>query len=308
MSSQTSFVSVPSATRLSVAALNYLLQHVGARYEAVPNPAADGQTQGFRIEADGTQFVFDDALAAQIAAIDFSTETTLAALLAAFSAEDFATETTLALLEGKDFATQTTLAALLAAFSAEDFATQTTLAALLAAFSAEDFASETTLALLEGKDFATQTTLAALLAAFSAEDFATQTTLAALLAAFSAEDFASETTLSAIDTKLAGNLNVIPVVPAAVGLKQAAITVGTSAVRVTHDGSAPGAGRRKLTFMPDPDSAANFWYGSSTVTVSGATRGVPVFPGQSIEIDGAEDYYIISDTAAQTVFVTEEEA
>ena len=79
-----------------------------------------------------------EATLAALAAEDFATQTTLAALLSAFNAEDFATEAKLeavrvllASLDAKDFATQTTLASLLSAFSAEDFATQTTLATML---------------------------------------------------------------------------------------------------------------------------------------------------------------------------------
>lgn len=99
-----------------------------------------------------------------------------------------------------------------------------------------------------------------------------------------------------------------PVTPVAGTVKQAAITVGTSAVRLTTDGSAPDATRRMLAFRPDPDSSAKFYYGGSSVTSSGATRGMLVFPGESIERESdAGDYYIISDMAGQTVFVVEQE-
>jgi hypothetical protein len=99
-----------------------------------------------------------------------------------------------------------------------------------------------------------------------------------------------------------------PVTPVAGTVKQAAITVGTSAVRLTTDGSAPDATRRMLAFRPDPDSSAKFYYGGSSVTSSGPTRGMQVFPGESIERESdAGDYYIISDMAGQTVFVVEQE-
>ena len=116
---------------------------------------------------------------------------------------------------------------------------------------------------------------------------------------------------ASVPVVLASDQSAIPTAQstaAASTVKQAAIAVGTTAVRITHDGSAPSAGRRLLAFRPDPDSTAKFYYGSSSVTSGGATRGMQVFPGESIEREfDAGDYYIISDTAAQTVFVVEQE-
>lgn len=95
-------------------------------------------------------------------------------------------------------------------------------------------------------------------------------------------------------------------VPAVCTVKQAAITVGTSAVRLTHDAAAPTSTRRFLKFMLDSASSANCFEGSSSVTSSGATRGVPAFPGAVAEyINDANEHYIICDAAAQTVFVKE---
>lgn len=99
-----------------------------------------------------------------------------------------------------------------------------------------------------------------------------------------------------------------PAVPTALTVKQAAVTVGTSAVRLTNDGLAPSATRRKLQFIIEPGGADNFFVGSSSVTSSGTTRGIRVYPGTLYTYDNdAGDYYIISDTASQTVFVTEQE-
>lgn len=96
--------------------------------------------------------------------------------------------------------------------------------------------------------------------------------------------------------------------PTATTVKQAAITVGTTAVRLTTDAAAPSATRRRVRFMPDQASTGRFFYGSSSVTSSGATRGCEIFPAQTEEfIDDAGDYYIISDTAGQTVYVVEQE-
>jgi hypothetical protein len=134
---------------------------------------------------------------ATLAGKDFSTQTTLAAVLAKLSS---------------DPATQTTLAAVLAKLGS-DPATQTTLAAVLAKLVSNPALEGGNLATLAGKDFATQTTLAAVLAKLSA-DPATQTTLAAILAKLSA-DPATQTTLAACKTDLdkflfdgSGNLKI----------------------------------------------------------------------------------------------------
>ena len=107
---------------------------------------------------------------------------------------------------------------------------------------------------------------------------------------------------------LASDQSAVPVNlanPTAGSVTQAAVAVGITAVRLTVDGAAPAANRRKLVFRPDPDSTAKFYYGGSTVT---AGTGVPVFPGESVEMEyDSGDYYVISDTTTQTVFVMEQE-
>lgn len=95
--------------------------------------------------------------------------------------------------------------------------------------------------------------------------------------------------------------------PTALSVSQAAITVGTSAVRLTVSGSAPSAGRVVLIGAPDPSSTALFYVGGSSVTSSGGTQGIPLIGGDKfIANNDAGDYYIISDTAAQTCFVLEQ--
>lgn len=94
--------------------------------------------------------------------------------------------------------------------------------------------------------------------------------------------------------------------PVSGAITQAAVTVGTTAVRATVAGTAPSANRQILVITIDPASTAKFYIGSSTVTASGATRGIPLQPGQTFRAnDDAGDYFIISDTAAQTVFIME---
>lgn len=95
--------------------------------------------------------------------------------------------------------------------------------------------------------------------------------------------------------------------PTAGTVTQAAITVGTSAVRLTVSGSAPSATRSVLVATPDSASTAKFYIGSSSVTNSGGTRGIQIVAGQTfIANSDAGDYYIISDTAAQTCYVMEQ--
>lgn len=95
--------------------------------------------------------------------------------------------------------------------------------------------------------------------------------------------------------------------PTAKTIHQAAISVGTTAVRLTVSGSTPNASRVVLVANPDSASTATFYIGSSTVTNSGASRGIQLVAGQSfIANNDAGDYYIISSTAAQTVEVMEQ--
>lgn len=95
--------------------------------------------------------------------------------------------------------------------------------------------------------------------------------------------------------------------PAAGTVTQVALTVGTTAVRLTVSGSAPSATRSLLVVTVDSASTASFYIGGSTVTNSGATRGIQISAGQPfITNNDAGDYFIISSTAAQTVYVLEQ--
>lgn len=276
--------------------------------------------------------------AQSIAGEDFATETTLAAIavdINSLEAKDFATQTTLDLVRvatqsiaGEDFATETTLAAIavdINSLEAKDFATQTTLDLVRVAtqsIAGEDFATETTLAAiavdinsLEAKDFATETTLDALNTKVN-QDFgvvAGAVRVAAIpgnaagIADFNVGNAGAQTPRVVLASDQPA-VSTKPATPTALTVKQAAITVGTTAVRLTHDGAAPSATRRRVRFMPDQASTGRFFYGSSSVTSSGATRGTEIFPGQTEEfLDDAAEYYIISDTAAQTVYVVEQE-
>lgn len=95
--------------------------------------------------------------------------------------------------------------------------------------------------------------------------------------------------------------------PTALTVHQAAVTVGTTAVRLTVSGSAPASTRVVLVATPDVADTATFYIGSSTVTNSGATRGVEIVAGQSfIANSDAGDYWIVSSLASQTVAIMEQ--
>lgn len=138
---------------------------------------------------------------------------------------------------------------------------------------------------------------------------------------------ATETTLAAMSAKLPATLGqkvmtasmavvlasdqssvpvaATPVVPPALTVKSAGITVGTSAVRLTTDGSAPSSTRRVLVANCDSANASKFYIGPSGVT---ASTGVLLVAGQTFAADNdAGDYYVICNTAAQTLFVLEQE-
>jgi hypothetical protein len=97
--------------------------------------------------------------------------------------------------------------------------------------------------------------------------------------------------------------------PTALTVKQAAVSIGTSAVRLTTDGSAPSAGRVRLSFrLSDASTATDCFWGSSSVAASSGSRGMKIYPGESVDIlNDAGDYYAICDTSSQTFFVVEQE-
>ena len=103
------------------------------------------------------------------------------------------------------------------------------------------------------------------------------------------------------------NLQIVPQTPVALTITQAAITVGTSAVRCTVSGSAPNALRVFLMVNPDSGSAATFYIGSSTVTNSGTTRGIQLQAGSVFEVNNdAGDYWIVASATGQTVYIMEQ--
>lgn len=96
--------------------------------------------------------------------------------------------------------------------------------------------------------------------------------------------------------------------PSALTIHQAAVSIGTTATRLTYNGSAPAATRVLLVAQLISSSVANCFFGSSGVTSSSSSRGVQMFPGQVFSFSNdAADYFAICDTASQTFFITEQE-
>jgi hypothetical protein len=103
------------------------------------------------------------------------------------------------------------------------------------------------------------------------------------------------------------NLKTVSQTPAALPITQAAIVVGTTAVRCTVSGSAPNPLRVLLMVNPDSGDSATFYIGSSTVTNSGTTRGIQLQAGATFTVvNDAGDYWIVSSVAAQTVYIMEQ--
>lgn len=115
-------------------------------------------------------------------------------------------------------------------------------------------------------------------------------------------------TVQGIASMTALLVTATPKTPAALTVKQAALTVGTSAVRLTNDAGAPPSTRVLLVAQLLSTSTANCFFGSSGVTTTSTTRGVQMFPGQTLSFTlDAGDYYAICDASSQTIFITEQE-
>jgi hypothetical protein len=86
-------------------------------------------------------------------------------------------------------------------------------------------------------------------------------------------------------------------------ITQVRLTVGTSAVRATVAGTAPNAARKKIMIKPNKNNTGTIYLGSSAVTTA---TGLEFIGPDRLEFSfDASDYYLISDTAAQTVEILE---
>jgi hypothetical protein len=81
------------------------------------------------------------------------------------------------------------------------------------------------------------------------------------------------------------------------------VAVGLTAVRATVSGSAPSATRKKLMIKPSTSNSGLIYIGASSVTTS---NGMQIIGPDRLEFEfDSSDYYLISDTAAQTVEIIE---
>lgn len=129
--------------------------------------------------------------------------------------------------------------------------------------------------------------------------------LNAQISNFPATQVVSQPTASSLNATVVGSVSEST--PTALTIHNAALTVSTTAIRLTVSGSAPVSTRVTLVATPDSLSTAKFYIGSSSVTSTGATRGIQILAGQVfIANHDAGDYWIISDTASQTVEIMEQ--
>jgi hypothetical protein len=86
-------------------------------------------------------------------------------------------------------------------------------------------------------------------------------------------------------------------------ITNAQVTVGLTAVRATVSGGAPSATRKKLMIKPSTSNSGLIFLGSSSVTTA---NGMQIIGPDRLEFEfDSSDYYLISDTAAQTVEIIE---
>ncbi len=116
-----------------------------------------------------------------------------------------------------------------------------------------------------------------------------QKTMAASLAVTLASD---QTVISVNDsTTVAGTVT------------SAQVTVGTSVVRATVAGTAPSASRKRLMIKPSKNNTGAIYLGASGVTTA---NGLEIIGPDRLEFEfDSGDYYLISDTAAQSVEILE---
>lgn len=110
-----------------------------------------------------------------------------------------------------------------------------------------------------------------------------------------------------------GSLSVVPATdavfsvvqsnPAAATISTIQLTVGVAAVRATVSGSAPSASRKKVWIKPSKNNTGAIYIGSSSVSIS---NGMEIIgPDRWEMLNDSNDYYLVSDTAAQVVEILE---
>jgi hypothetical protein len=207
---------------------------------------------------------------------------------------------------------------------AKDFATQTTLSALLTELQLKADLLETQPVSLASSplptDAATQTTLAALLTELQLKADLLETQPVSIAGTVAVSGGLTDTELRATALPVSGPLTdtQLRATPVPVSgtitatqayiagtLKSAQITVGTTEVRATTDASAPSATRNKLMIKPSNANTGKIFL---IPTGGGTSTGMQIVGPDRLEfLYDPTDYYLISDTAAQTVEIVEVE-
>lgn len=115
----------------------------------------------------------------------------------------------------------------------------------------------------------------------------------------------AKTSAASLSVVLASDQAVLSSQAASVAgtVTSAKITVGTTAVRATVAGSAPSAARKKLMIKPALTNGGNIYLGASGVTTG---TGLQIVGPDRLEFEfDSADYYLISDTAGQSVEILE---
>lgn len=238
----------------------------------------------------------------------------------------------LVLLVAKDFATsakQDTGNTSLATIAGKDFATQTTLAALLTELQLKADLTDTqpvsvqssalpTGAATSAKQDAQSALIGDLVEAAPASDTASSglngrlqriaQRITSLIALFPTA-LGQSTMANSFRVVLASDQSAIPTTPTknyiTGTLKTAQITVGTSQVRATTDNLAPSAARNLLKIKPSKNNTGAIYL----IATGGSTStGMEIIGPDTLSFEyDPTDYYLISDTSAQTVEIVEVE-
>lgn len=107
-----------------------------------------------------------------------------------------------------------------------------------------------------------------------------------------------------VDTS--GNLKVLPAANPYTGTITTAnvtLTTAGTAYRATVSGSAPNSARKRLIVVPSDENTGKMWIGASGVTTS---TGLEIIGPDRVQFEmDASDYYVVSDTNTQKIYVLE---
>ena len=140
-------------------------------------------------------------------------------------------------------------------------------------------------------------------------DLATiNTTLGSPMQASGGTVAVTQATASNLNANVSGTVSAKAATPTALTVYQALLSIGTTAVILTHGGGAVASTRVLLTVQLLATSTSTCFIGSSSVTTSGSTQGVQIFAGQTVTFNNdAGSYYAICSNASQSVLIMEQE-